>query len=190
MFENPISRTYDNIDEYGSDLIFPSPPADNLRDLHPSTVHIFRLWQRFLESVNPLIRIFHAPTVQQQVLDATADLDNVSKGVEALMFGIYTMAIASFPEFECVPIFGDTKETLLKRYQSGSQLALQRAGLLRSSDLTILQAYVLYLVSNQARLIQDCFTDSNRCHALTSQWTHANYSASLALRFESRRGWG
>ena len=147
MFENPISRTYDNIDEYGSDLIFPSPTADNLRDLHPSTVHIFRLWQRFLESVNPLIRIFHAPTVQQQVLDATADLDNVSKGVEALMFGIYTMAIASFPEFECVPIFGDTKETLLKRYQSGSRLALQRAGLLRSSDLTILQAYVLYLVS-------------------------------------------
>lgn len=148
MFENPISRTYDGIDEAGDDLLFHSPTSEDLRDLHPSTVHIFRLWQRFLESVNPLVKIFHAPTVQQQVLDATSDLDDVPKGVEALMFGIYCMSIVSFPEFECIPIFGETKATLLKRYHSGVRLALQRAGLLRSSDLTILQAYVLYLVSN------------------------------------------
>jgi Fungal specific transcription factor domain len=146
MFENPISRTYDGIDEYGSDLVFPSPASEDLRDLHPSTVHIFRLWQKFLDSVNPLIKIFHAPTVQQQVLDATADLDNVPKEMEALMFGIYSMAIASFAEYECLPIFGEPKATLLKRYQSGARLACQRAGLLRSSDLTTLQGYVLYLV--------------------------------------------
>jgi hypothetical protein len=147
MFENPITRTYDGIDDTGDDLIFHSPTSEGLRDLHPSTVHIFRLWQRFLESVNPLIKIFHAPTVQQQVLDATADLDHVPKAIEALMFGIYCMAIASFPESECLPIFGETKAALLKRYHSGVRLALHRAGLLRTSDLTILQAYVLYLVS-------------------------------------------
>jgi hypothetical protein len=148
MYENPIMKTYDTIDEDGGGLVFPSPAtAEELRDLHPSTVHIFRLWQKFLDSVNPLVKLFHAPTVQQQVLDATADLENVPKDIEALMFGIYSMAITSFPEMDCISIFGETKSTLQKRFHAGARLALQRAGLLRSSDLIVLQAFVLYLVS-------------------------------------------
>jgi hypothetical protein len=146
MYERPITRTYDSIQSDGGDLVFPSPSSEDLRDLHPSTVHIFRLWQKFLDSINPLIKLFHAPTVQQQVLDASADLDNVSKGMEALMFGIYCTAITSFSEPECLATFGEDKSTSLRRYHSGARQALQRAGLLRSSDITILQAFLLYLV--------------------------------------------
>jgi hypothetical protein len=169
MFENPISRTYDGIDEYGSDIVFPSPASEDLRDLHPSTVHIFRLWQKFLDSVNPLVKIFHAPTVQQQVLDATADLDNVPKEMETLMFGIYSMAISSFADCECLQIFGESKATLLKRYHSGARLACQRAGLLRSSDLTTLQGYVLYLVRNYPILPRDLSAYTHRCHVSISR---------------------
>jgi hypothetical protein len=190
MFENPILKTYDSLDADGGDLVFPSPASDDLRDLHPSTVHIFRLWQQFLDSVNPLIKIFHAPTVQQQVLDATANLDDAPKGVEALMFGIYSMAISSFIEKECLSTFGETKTTLLKRYHSGARLALQRAGLLRSSDLTILQAFMLYLVGNDQTFPLDPLTYSPRCHVSILRWTLAHSSVLPASLFELLRGWG
>jgi hypothetical protein len=159
MFERPITRTFDSINSDACDFIFPSPATDDLRDLHPSTVHIFRLWQKFLDSVNPLVKIFHAPTVQQQVLDASADLDNIPKGVEALMFGIYCTALMSFNETDSIATFGESKSALLTRYHAGARQALQRAGLLRSSDITILQAFVLYIV---------------RCHQDQFHYNHLN----------------
>jgi hypothetical protein len=148
MYEEPITRTFDLINSDGGDLVFSSPSSEELRDLHPSTVHIFRLWQKFLDYINPLIKIFHAPTVQQKVLDASADLENVSKGMEALMFGIYCTSITSFGDQDCIAAFGEDKPTLLRRYHSGARQALQKAGLLRSSDITILQALLLYLVGS------------------------------------------
>jgi hypothetical protein len=154
MYESPITRTWDSINADGGDLVFPSPASEDLRDLHPSTVHIFRLWQKFLDSVNPLIKIFHAPTVQQQVLDASADLDNIPKNTEALMFGIYCTAITSFSEPECTSTFREDRSTLLTRYHAGARQALQRAGLLRSSDITVLQAYLLYLVGDHRILFK------------------------------------
>jgi hypothetical protein len=57
------------------------------------------------------------------------------------------MAVTSITDSECNTMFGEEKTVLLARYQSGSRQALCRAGLLRSSDMTILQAFVLYLVS-------------------------------------------
>jgi len=85
------------------------------------------------------------------MLDAIADLENVSKGMEALMFSIYSMAITSLSASECMELFGEERAVLLARYQAGSRQALSRAGLLRSSDMTILQAFVLYLVSKSSK---------------------------------------
>jgi len=131
-------------------------------------MHIFRLWQTFLDNVNPLIKIFHAPTVQQQVLDASADLTKVSKRMEVLMFGIYATAINSLDELEVKTIFCEEKSTLLNRYQSGCRQALLRAGFLRSSDMTILQGFVLYLV---ALPIQTQWSD-----LISSQLASLNFS--------------
>ncbi|KUJ13101.1 uncharacterized protein LY89DRAFT_673198 [Mollisia scopiformis] len=148
LYENPISKTYDAINGDGSDFLFTSPnSATPIRDLHPSPVQIFRLWQTFIDSVNPLLKIFHAPTVQQQVLDASADLDNVDKGMEALMFGIYSISVNSMAESDCSAMFGEDKTILRERFQEGARHAFRRCGLLRSSDMTILQAFVLYLYS-------------------------------------------
>lgn len=148
LYETPITRTYDAINGDGSDFLFPTPSTDNLRDLHPSPVQIFRLWQTFIDTVNPLIKIFHAPTIQQQVLDASADLDNIGKGMEALMFGIYSISVNSMAEDECASMFGEEKYALRERFQDGARQAFRRCGLLRSSDMTILQAFVLYLYSS------------------------------------------
>ena len=149
IFTNSISKTYDDLyDGPGGEkeLLFGASTREHLKDLHPSPVHIFRLWQTFLDNVNPLIKIFHAPTVQQKVLDAAADLDTVPKNTEALLFAIYAAAIVSLNDADCQKLFGDDKAVVLGRFQSGCRTALGNASCLKSSDLVVLQAFTLYLV--------------------------------------------
>jgi hypothetical protein len=148
MFESSITKTFDEITADGGELLFSTPISDtSLRDLHPNTVQIFRLWQYFLDNINPLIKLFHAPTVQQQVLEASADIDNVPKETEALMFGIYASALTSLNDAECEATLGAPRNTLLQRFHIGARQALLRAGLLRTSDMSVLQAFYLYMVS-------------------------------------------
>lgn len=115
--------------------------------IHPSPVTIFRLWQTFLDNVNSLIKLVHAPTVQQQLLDATSNLDQIPRNLEALMFGIYSMAIVSMTDDYCRKLFNDERMAVLKRFQDGTKQALQNAEYLRSTDIVVLQAFVLLLVS-------------------------------------------
>lgn len=118
----------------------------DLSSVHPQPVHIFKLWQTFLINVNPLVKLFHAPTVQQTILDASGDLNNVPKHVEALMFSIYLLAITSLQPEECERMFGDTRTNLLSRYSHGTQQALINAKFMKSLNLTTLNAFCLYLV--------------------------------------------
>jgi hypothetical protein len=142
----PMTRTFDDIGTDGVDILFASQPLQNLVDLHPSPVHIFRLWQTFLDNANPLIKIFHAPSVQHQILDASANLKNIPKGLEALMFSIYAFAVSSLNDDQSIGMFGKDRIALLTRFQAGARHALLAAGFLRSSEIVVLQAFVLYLV--------------------------------------------
>jgi hypothetical protein len=146
MFANPIAKTYGELGGEGGDILFGPQTTENLKALHPSPIHIFRLWQTFLDNINPLIKIFHAPSVQQKVLDATANLDDIPKNTEALMFGIYAAATISMNDDECQKLFNENKEEVMARFQSGARQALRIAGYLRSSDIVVLQAFTLYLV--------------------------------------------
>lgn len=132
----------------GGHLIFASGPLDaSPHMIHPQPVQIFRLWQTFLDNVNPLVKILHTPTVQQLVLETSGNLKDVSKSITALMFAIYLSAVNSLSNAECENMVGHGKSVLLANYYLGSQQALINAGFLKSSDLVVLQAYVLFLVS-------------------------------------------
>lgn len=119
----------------------------DLSNLHPATVQIFRLWQTFLVNVNPLVKIFHAPTVQQVILDATGDLSHIPRATESLMFAIYLIAVTSLKTEECEAMFGETRSNLLAKYSQGAQQALINGKYLKSANLYSLQAFCLYLVS-------------------------------------------
>ncbi|KAH8819205.1 fungal-specific transcription factor domain-containing protein [Xylogone sp. PMI_703] len=123
--------------------------SEDLYSLHPEPVHIFRLWQTFLVNVNPLVKIFHAPTIQQTILDASCDLENVSKTSEALMFAIYFIATTSLRDEECLSTYGESKKSLITRYFHATQQALINAGYLRSLSMNVLQAYTLFLLALQ-----------------------------------------
>ena len=132
----------------------------NLTALHPEPMHIVRLWQKYLDNVDPLIKILHAPTAQQQVLETSTDLENVPRDMEALLFSIYSLSIAPVDDAHCKDLFGEEKSSLLARYQFGAQQALLNADFLRPSTLVVLQALLLYLVS--CLVLVD--TSSYLCH--------------------------
>ena len=131
----------------GASLILGSGSRNvNLSSLHPPPVQIFRLWQTFLDNVNPLTKLIHAPTVQQTVLEASGNLDTVPKSLEAFMFSMYCCAVCSMNDMECEKMLGEPKSIMLARYNSATQRALVNAGLLKTLDIITLQAFVLYIV--------------------------------------------
>lgn len=133
----------------GSRLLFGSPASSTgLRSLHPQPVEAFKLWQAYLDNINPLIKLFHAPTVQQLISEANGNLDNVPRNVEALLFAIYSISIESLSDGECVAITGAPKETARQQFRSGAQHALINASFLKTSDLMVLQALTLFIVSD------------------------------------------
>ncbi|KAJ6190948.1 C6 zinc finger domain protein [Penicillium mononematosum] len=130
-------------------LLFGSPvgDVDDLSASHPTQVQIFRLWQIYLDNVNPLLKVTHTPTLQTRIIDAVGDIANVNPTLEALMFSIYCVSILSLTEDQCSALFGFPKKDLLTGYQSACQHSLRSCGILRSSDRECLTALYLYLVS-------------------------------------------
>ena len=140
------------MDPHGGDLLLDSSSTiPDLRSQHPEPYQAFRLWQVFLNNVNPLTKVLHAPTMQQALLEATGKLDDVPRAMESLMFAIYSCAIHSISNAECENITGDTKHVMLTKFQSAARQALVRAGLLRTSNILVLQAFTLFLLSMHLR---------------------------------------
>ncbi|ORY09564.1 hypothetical protein BCR34DRAFT_625638 [Clohesyomyces aquaticus] len=119
----------------------------DLSILHPEPVHIFRLWQAYLDNVDPLFKVTHTPTLQTRVVNAIGNLSSLSPVLEALMFSIYCIAVVSLSEVECMSIFGIEKANMLARYQFGCQQALLGCGILRTTDRDCLTALFLYFVA-------------------------------------------
>ena len=119
----------------------------DLSNLHPKQVQIFRLWQIYLDKIDPLLKVTHRPTLQARIIDAAGDVAQMSPTLEVLMFSIYSVSITSLPEEECQTLFGSPRDDLLTNYQSACQQALLNCGVLRSDDRDCLTALYLYLVS-------------------------------------------
>lgn len=142
-----VGKTWDHLFDNDDHLLFGSRQAAfELPTLHPEPVHIFRLWQVYIENVNPLLRVTHTPTLQGRIIEAASNLTNVTPALEALMFSIYSMAVLSLGE-DCQTLFGIPKDELLRKFQFGCQQALLKCGFLRSADRDCLTALYLYLVS-------------------------------------------
>ncbi|KAL8831750.1 MAG: hypothetical protein Q9191_000678 [Dirinaria sp. TL-2023a] len=148
--ETPL-RDLNRMDPHGGDFLLDSPASIDLRSLHPSPIQSLRLWQTFLDNVNPLVKLVHAPTVQQALLEATEDLDDVPRPMECLMFAIYACAVLSMSNAECEKILGEARSDALPRYQNATRQALIGTGLLKTSNITLLQSFVLFLLCMRQR---------------------------------------
>ncbi|KAK1622809.1 fungal-specific transcription factor [Colletotrichum phormii] len=119
-----------------------------LSELHLDPRHIYRFWQIFVEAVNPLTKVIHVPTLQQQVLDASWNPAGASKPLTAMLFAIYTLAVTSTTIDGCLATFGEARSTLILRYRTAALRALIAADFLTTRDFEVLQAFVLFLFSD------------------------------------------
>lgn len=120
----------------------------NISSLHPPVIEILQLWQVYIQRVDVLLKITHLPTLQAQIVSAGANPTAVPKPLEAFMFAMYLIAVHSMTDNEVQDMFhGESKPRLLARYRHATQQALINAAFMRTTELTVLQAYLLYLVS-------------------------------------------
>ncbi|KAK3308497.1 fungal-specific transcription factor domain-containing protein [Chaetomium strumarium] len=145
---SPETMTPDN----NSDLLLRGDsPGVKVETLWPDAAQIFRLWQFYLDRVNPLTKIIHVPSLQPYVAEAASGSQNVPKNIEALLFSVFLMAVVALTPDECLALLGYSREDAIQRFSSGVRSSLNRIGFLRSHDLTTLQALVIYLFSLQGR---------------------------------------
>ncbi|CAG7558369.1 unnamed protein product [Fusarium equiseti] len=120
----------------------------NTYELHPEPKHIYFLWQTFVETVNPLIKIIHIPTLQKRILEATWNLAQIDKSLAALMFSIYTLSVTSLSAEDCQSSLGQDRGVLITRYRTATLRALTEADFMTTKELEVLQAMVLFVFSN------------------------------------------
>lgn len=138
-------------DETDDGFLFGARRHDlDIATLHPGQAHIFRLWQIFLDNINPIFKTVHGPTIQTRLIDAAAsDWRSVNTSFQALMFSIYCAALHSLDDDAVQTLFGSSKRELLSTYQLGCQQALLISGVLKTQDRECLTALFLYLVSRR-----------------------------------------
>ncbi|KAG9986005.1 hypothetical protein KCU98_g4325, partial [Aureobasidium melanogenum] len=143
-------KTWDQMYRNTTDFLFFGSliPDLDLTVLHPPDhVQIFKLWQVYLDNVDPLLKVTHTPTLQVRLINATGNLSSVDPKLEALMFGVYCVAIMSLTDMECLDMVASERDGLLQRYRFGCQQALLKCGFLQTDDRDCLTALFLYLVA-------------------------------------------
>ncbi|KAI1350790.1 fungal-specific transcription factor domain-containing protein [Xylaria sp. FL0043] len=146
--DSPVTadlRTDSHIDHHGFIFGYSSSNVD-LRSLHPLPSQVGFYWQVYMENVDPIIKLLHIPTMTKTIKALRSDMSTMTPGVEALMFSIYFAAITSMEHDEVVTNFGAEKQQLIARYRFATEQALAKASCVTSSELVVLQAFVLFLI--------------------------------------------
>lgn len=145
-----VRMSWDQCFENDDHLILGSRKASvDLATMHPEPVHIIRLWQLYLENVNPLFKVTHTPSLQGKIIEAATNIMSIEPHLEALMLSIYCIVVQSLPGEICQSTFGLSKAQLLTKYQFGCQQALLNCQFLRTDNRMCLTALFLFLVCLQ-----------------------------------------
>ncbi|CVL10826.1 hypothetical protein FPRO06_08091 [Fusarium proliferatum] len=143
---------------------FSVSPTNDLRTwAPPSADACLTLLETFYSNVDPMTRIVHKPTLKRrliQYIDYTYGLDASSSDdgefsaahsgkyihtFEPLALAVFHSAINSLSAEDVLLQFSAEKEVLLSQFQHGVQAGLGRENFLTTSNIEVLQAFVLLL---------------------------------------------
>lgn len=101
-----------------------------------------------MQRVDLLCKILHRPSVKEFLVDGKPYLDYEPGHLApiALAYSVYFAASCSLHDEESMRCFGIPKSSMIAKYQKEAEAALARADFITTNDLTVLQAYVLFLV--------------------------------------------
>ncbi|KAI1175576.1 fungal-specific transcription factor domain-containing protein [Nemania sp. FL0916] len=139
------SQKDQHIDHHGFIFGYSSSNVD-LRSLHPLPSQMLFYWQVYMENVDPLVKLVHVPTMTKTIKELRRDMSTISPAVEALLFSIYFAAITSMEPEDVMTNFGAEKKQLTARYRFATEQALAKANCVTTSEVVVLQAFVLFLI--------------------------------------------
>ncbi|MCJ1338998.1 hypothetical protein MMC09_004287 [Bachmanniomyces sp. S44760] len=119
----------------------------SLFQYHPTHLEAMMLWKTHIENVEPICKILHIPSTYKMVENVSQQPAMASKADECLLFAIYHFAVFSMTDNECANSFGESRATLVQRYHYAIRQALVNASFLKTTNMAILQALVLFLLS-------------------------------------------
>lgn len=141
--QSPLSSRADSILGLGYMTAHPSRVNTTSPALVAQLCHIYN------RQVDPIIKIMHRPTLNAYLVDCKGFLDYDLRDPRpaALRAAVCYAAVASMTEEQCHTNFSYPKLKVLPEFRDACDVALNKAGLLTTKDMTVLQAFVLYLVS-------------------------------------------
>ncbi|KAL5092462.1 hypothetical protein Trisim1_001715 [Trichoderma cf. simile WF8] len=121
--------------------------SQTLVHYHPSHKDAMKLWTAHVENVEPICKILHIPTTAKVVETVSQKPSTASKADECLLFAIYHFAVFSMSDEDCMLEFKQSRIELMSKYQHAVRQALVNASWLKTTEMPIIQAYVLFLIS-------------------------------------------
>ncbi|OJJ72222.1 hypothetical protein ASPBRDRAFT_30554 [Aspergillus brasiliensis CBS 101740] len=117
----------------------------SLRDTYLQPAQIQRLWQVYQDNVAPLLAVLHIPSVEIMVREESENI-NPDPSREALILAVCFAAIVTISPDQCLNLVGMDCEKAIQRYQHAVDQALVRANFIKSQNISVLQAAVIFLL--------------------------------------------
>lgn len=112
---------------------------------------VAQLCQVYLRQVDPIIKILHRPSLSGWLEHGESYLGYPEghASTEALKSAVCYAAVNSMTERQCEEMYHRTKSDIVMEFRKACESTIERSGLLSTRDITVLQAFVLYLVSDR-----------------------------------------
>lgn len=88
----------------------------------PDAQRICFLWWKYLDVVDPVLKVIHTPTIQKLVVGAIGGRTRLTIGEICLLFSIYYASVVVMSAAECYKEVGEERHVLLERYATHSSL--------------------------------------------------------------------
>ena len=123
--------------------------TQTLTDYHPTYADAMKLWNIHKENVEPICKVLHIPTADVMVQTVSQQPAMASRADEVLLFAIYHFAAVAMDPHDCLVTFGDNRDAMLQKYSYAVRQALVNAQVLKTTEMQVLQAYTLWLISTK-----------------------------------------
>ena len=150
--QDPSSSSPSTHTPHSSVLFGGTPPASDIRLLHPSPAHMSMLCEIYAKQFDPMYKVLHIPSLRGLVSHVSANVQEMPSGnyVEALLFAVYYGAITTLTPQQCMQYFQDEKVSLLARYRTGVEGALANADFLNTTEMEVVQALSIFVAAVRA----------------------------------------